>query len=75
MTTKKIAINHLNVTQDITSQVQKILHEALESFDLSPTASDLALAMFDLSPVASDPALAMFDLSPIPVVEGHPSSF
>jgi hypothetical protein len=58
------------------------LHEALESFDLSPTASDLALATFDLSPVASDPALAMFDLypavfdlSPIPVVEGHPSSF
>jgi len=51
------------------------LHEALESFDLSPTVSDLALATFDLSPVASDPALAMFDLSPIPVVEGHPSSF
>lgn len=51
------------------------MHEALESLDLSPTASDLALAMFDLSPVASDPALAMFDLSPIPVVEGHPSSF
>jgi hypothetical protein len=50
MTTKEIAIYHLNVTQDLTSQVQKSLHEALESFDLSPVASDPPLAILDIYP-------------------------
>jgi hypothetical protein len=40
------------------------LHEAFESPDLSPTASDLALSMSDFSH-------AMFDLSPVAVTKDH----
>jgi hypothetical protein len=47
------------------------LHEAFESPDLSPTASNLALAVFHLSLSVSDFSHAMFDLSPVAVTKDH----